>query len=352
MTKPLYLGTGSTLLNLACSDNPFGGFQTGKYYSLVGDSDSGKTWLSQSCYAEAAIDSKFDDYRFIHDNPEDGAGMDIAHYFGQAVADRIEQPSDNGPSEFLDDFYYNVADALQDKDKRPFIYVLDSIDVLDAKSDDKLFEKRKTTSRKRTKQQAEGETVDADTAGSYGMARAKMNSSNLRKVRGMLARDGRSVLIIINQSREMVGGAMFGPRKTRAGGKALKFYSTIEMWSSVAKTLKKEVLEEKVQTGIICKIKMTKNHLTGKQRTIEFPIFHSYGIDDTGSCIDYLVAHKYWKKSKSTIDAADFDLKMTRMKLANEIEERQLTRQLRSLVGDIWAKIEKACVLPRARRYE
>ena len=108
-----------------------------------------------------------------------------------------------------------------------------------------------------------------------------------------------------------------------------------------------------MQTGIICKINTTKNHLTGKLRTIKFPIFHSYGIDDTGSCIDYLVDHKYWKKSGNTIDAlVDFDLKMTRMKLANEIEDRGLTRQLRSLVGDIWAKIEKACVLPRARRYE
>ena len=69
------LSTGSTLLNLACSENPFGGFLKGKYYLLVGDSDSGKTFLSMSCFAEAMIQKPFKNYRLIYDYVEDGMLM-------------------------------------------------------------------------------------------------------------------------------------------------------------------------------------------------------------------------------------------------------------------------------------
>ena len=61
------VSTGSTLLNLACSDHPRIGFLMGGYYYLVGDSASGKTFLSLTCFAEACINPAFDNYRLIFD---------------------------------------------------------------------------------------------------------------------------------------------------------------------------------------------------------------------------------------------------------------------------------------------
>jgi len=55
------LSTGSTLLNLACSGRVNGGFLKGFYYFIVGDSKSGKTFLSLTCLAEASINKDFDD---------------------------------------------------------------------------------------------------------------------------------------------------------------------------------------------------------------------------------------------------------------------------------------------------
>ena len=45
LTGKDFLSTGSTLLNLACTGKPYRGFAKGKYYFIVGDSSSGKTFL-------------------------------------------------------------------------------------------------------------------------------------------------------------------------------------------------------------------------------------------------------------------------------------------------------------------
>jgi hypothetical protein len=78
---------------LSCSGNAKGGFAKGKYHFIVGDSASGKTWLSLTCLAEAAMNPEFENYRFIYDNVEDGALMDIERFFGSKVAERIESPA-------------------------------------------------------------------------------------------------------------------------------------------------------------------------------------------------------------------------------------------------------------------
>jgi len=83
------------LLNLACTGNPNGGFFKGHYFQIVGDSTSGKTFLSLTCLAEANINKHFEDYRFIFDDGEGGALMDLTKFFGAGVADK-NRTSSNG----------------------------------------------------------------------------------------------------------------------------------------------------------------------------------------------------------------------------------------------------------------
>ena len=127
LTAKDFLSTGSTLLNLACTGFPDRGFVKGRYYFIVGDSISGKTFLSLTCLAEASINPNFDKYRFIYDNAEDGALMDIEKFFGEKVYERMVAPSNNY-SQSIEDFYYHVDDAI--RLGQPFIYILDSMDAL------------------------------------------------------------------------------------------------------------------------------------------------------------------------------------------------------------------------------
>lgn len=338
------LSSGSSLLNLACSGRAIGCFVKGKYYRFVGDSESGKTWLALSCLAEASINKNFDDYDLIYDNAEDGALMNIERFFGPKVVQRLRAPAydkvtkEPRYSEQVEHFYYHVDDAI--RRGKPFVYVLDSMDALDTKDDAKVFSKNKKASRKQ----------DQDSAGSYGTSKAKINSSYLRRVLSGI-RKTKSILIIIGQTRDNIGfGAQFNPDVV-AGGRALKFYATLEIWSSVFKKLDKTVRGKKRKVGILSKVRIKKNRVTGRDRTITIPIYHSYGIDDIGSMISYLVAENHWDEKDGVIDATEFNQKVKMEKLIKHIESEGIEPDLRRLVENVWNEIEDACSLKRKARY-
>jgi len=335
------LSTGSTLVNLACSDNPYGGFLKGKYYFIVGDSASGKTFFSMSCFAEATLNHHFKGYRFIYDNIEDGCLIDLEKMFNEEVADRMEPPvvDENGEpiySSTLEEFYYHLEDII--KEGKPFIYVLDSMDALTSEQEEDKFDEQKKAFEKGTQ-----------TAGSYGDGKAKINSSHIRRViRGV--RETGSILIILCQTRDNLG---FGfEKKTRSGGRALKFYATVELWTTIIKSIKKKVMNKDREIGVRIEVQVKKNRITGRRLSVEVAIYPSYGIDDTTSCIEYLVSEGWWKVSKQKIEATEFNKSMSMRKLIQYIEANGLLPQLRAIVGSCWAKVQEECSLRRKKRYE
>ncbi len=331
-------------MNLALTGKPNCGFVRGKYHFIVGDSTSGKTFLSLTCLAEAANNPRYKKHRFIYDDAEGGALMDIERFFGSKVAKRIRPPKkekDGTPiySRTIEEFYYNVYDNINKG--RPFIYILDSMDGLSSKEESDKFQEHKKAYEKGKK-----------AAGTYGDGKAKKNASGIRQLLKPLANSG-SILIIINQTRDNIGfGSQFNP-KTRSGGHALRFYATWEIWSSVKGQISKTVQEKKRQLGVMCQIRVKKNRVTGRERTVTVPIYHSFGIDDIGSCVNYLIEEKHWHKSKSgKITAEDFDFAGPKEKLIQYIEDEGMEMDLRDLVGEVWEGIEEACAVKRKKRYE
>lgn len=336
------LSSGSTLLNLACSGRTVGAFAKGHYYWLVGDSSSGKSFLALTCMAEALKNESFDEYRVIYDNSENGALMNIEKFFGAKVAKRLEPPRGTKEepiySETVDDMYFNISDAIEDG--RPFIYVEDSMDVLESAEDEKKFKKIKSASRR-----------NKEVSGDFGMAKAKTNSKYLRKVVSGL-RKSRSILIIISQTRDNVGwGAQFDPKRS-SGGRSLKFYATLEIWSSVKELLKKVVNGKKRQIGIISKVRIKKNRIVGRDRTVEIPILHSFGIDEIGSLVDYLIDEGHWKGTENKLSAPEFDFKGSKEELIQKIEENDLEQEIKAVVNSVWTDIERRCSIKRKSRYE
>lgn len=345
MWKPTeFLSSGSTMVNLACTGRPDGAFPLGSYCFLVGDSKSGKTFLSLTCLAEASIDKRFAKYRFVYDNAEGGALMDIEKFFGRRVAERVEPPGWDGDepvySDTGEEFYYHVDDAIEKG--VPFIYVLDSMDSLSSEAEGDKFDERKRAHR-----------AGKEAAGFYTDNKAKVNSSCLRKVIRPLQKSG-SILIIINQTRDNLAGGPFGPKKTRSGGHALQFYATLEIWSSVARRLKRTIGGKERQLGVECRIDVKRSRVTGRERSVSVPIFHSSGIDDTGSCVDYLVFEGAWKKNKAgVVEASGLGptWKGKRENVIHRIEERGMGEDLRLLVGETWDAVEAACAVKREKRY-
>lgn len=334
------LSTGSTLLNLALTGRPEGGYVKGKYFFLVGDSRSGKTFLSMTCMAEAAKNPEFKDYELVYDNVEDGMLMEVAKFFGRSTAKRLRPPrkdkhGDPVFSSTIEDFYYHVDDLVHKG--KPFIYVLDSMDALTSADEEKKFEEQKEAARR-------GKKV----VGSYGDGKAKKNSAGLRKLLRGLRKTG-SILIIVSQTRDALN-AMFGETKTRSGGRALRFYATAEFWSSVVGSVKKTVRGKSRKVGSYVKVQFKKNRLTGREDTVTLAFYPSVGLDDVGSCVDFLVEEGFWKAMNGVIKAEGIGIEGHRDKVIERCEERWT--DFLELVEGEWQALAEEQAIRRKTRYE
>jgi hypothetical protein len=82
------------------------------------------------------------------------------------------------------------------------------------------------------------------------------------------------------------------------------------------------------------------------------PIYYSYGNDNPGSCIDFLLTENHWVKNKSgIITIPEFKIEITKTKLIKLVEEKEWEDKIVVLVGKVWNEIEKSLILDRKPRY-
>lgn len=350
------ISTGSTLLNLAATNNPHGGLLKGRYYVVVGSSGGGKTWLCHTILAESTLHKRFKNYRIIYDNPEKGADFDVARYFGKKTEARIEQAwpdrkDKNGnpipDSRTVEEFYDNVENKLDEVEKtgNGIIYVEDSMDCLTTNQFLEYNEKNKEA-------RADGK----EESGSYGDGKAKINSQRLRDVVNRLDRSG-SILIIICQERDNIGSRI--PGKTFSGGNAILFYACMQFWLKKTGSIDAVINGKKRNLGTETKCLVLKNRLTGQQdKDVPICYYHNFGIDDIGDMINFLLEEKRWEGGKtavSKIEATDFDVELNREALIEYIQEDiEREHQLRRICGEVWQGIqdEIAKKTKRISRYE
>jgi RecA/RadA recombinase len=349
-----YVSTGSALINLAVSGKVDGGFAKGQCVLFVGDSSSGKTYISNVVFAEAARNPNFDYHRFIYDGPEDGAKMDLALHFGARAAARIEPPRAGGPSRFIEEFYDHVDDAHEAGE--PFIYVLDSLDALTSESEVK---KSKANKRARRKQRG-GDDEDGDAGkikGSMTDGKAKANSTGIRQLLHKLQDTG-SILVMLNQTRDNLNPltAQWQPR-IRSGGNAPVFFADVQIWSSILFPLFQTYKGNRVKVGNLCRFEAKRTRLTGWEFSVEVPIYPSAGVDDVGACIRYLVQWGHWKgtlpgKTLGNVEAPELKFAGTPEKLAQLISLGRHEGKLHALVQKVWDDVLAKCTLKRRRQYE
>lgn len=340
LTPDELIPTGSTLLNLAMSGTIHGGGKKGTMINIIGKSHGGKTILALTAFAETNKKESFKNYGFVYDDVECANSFNMKYLFGTQTAKRIKSPrpeKEDEQSITVQHFHANILHHT--KKENPFIYVLDSFDALDALED-----------QKKVNQMAEDlEKNKTDSAGTYGMAKAKAGSSILRSITNKLARS-KSFLMIISQTRDNVN-PMSPQKETRSGGHALKFYANHEMWLAPIKKIKKR----DAVIGNTVRVKITKNKLTGKNREVEFDIYYDYGIDDIGSCIDYLLKMKHWTGGGNAKinTAGDFSFETcTRAKLIKLIERDAEEETLQLVVEKVWNLFEDSLKLERKSKYE
>lgn len=351
------LSSGSTMINLAATNNAAGAFLKGRYYIIIGASGAGKTWLYHALCAESGLHKRFKNYRLIKDEPEKGSDFDIAYYFGKKTAERIEEAwperrDENGnlipDSRTVEEFYDNLENKLDEVEKagEGLIYILDSMDCLTTSAFKEYNEKNK-----------EARATDKEESGSYGDGKAKINSQRLRDIVNRLAASG-SMLFIICQERDNLGSRVGG--KTFSGGNALLFYACLQIWLKKVGAIDAQIKGKKRNLGTLTKCQILKNRLTGQQdKEIQISYYHNFGIDDIGDIIDFLIDEKRFvggSKTTSKINAEDdFGVSMSKEDLIQWIQEDvEREKRLKSIAAEVWGEIQSeiAKKAKRVNRYE
>lgn len=336
------LSTGSTLLNCAISDYELGGILPGEFIMEVGASEGGKTAFYHSCFAEACLNPKFDDYDLYVDDSEGGALFNIRKFWGKRLAKRIKAPKTNkkGKPEYsrtIEDMF-DMLDDICSKG-RPFLLAEDSMDALMTRDEQKHYLKQKRARR-----------LGQQESGSYGTDRARKLSVGFRQLRPRIRELG-AVVFLVFQEKQNIGFGKNAESKTHAGGLAPKYYANLQLWFSVRQQIVKKVGNIRTELGMVSRVKIKKNRLTGKHRTIDLPFYHSFGFDDIGSCVDFLIDSGRWKKTGKIIKANGLGLQGNKSGLIRNIEDMELEPDLRTIVGEAWRELETKATPVRKRRY-
>jgi len=333
----LFIPSGSTLLNLACSETIRGAYALGKVVTMPGASSTGKTLMQLTMFAEMNKISEFKDYDLYYDDVEESLEFDLTKF---NLQDRLLFPiPDKDPphSDTIEDFKSNML--LIAKKKRPFVYILDSLDALTSTVE---LEREYKNALKIAKSDEHVKELK----NSYKTEKAKTIGEILRMTKQIL-KELNSVLIIVQQKRQKIG-VVFGDKSTTSGGEAPFFYSSYQIWLKH----RSEIKEKGILIGNKVIAKVSKNKFTGKRREVEFEIYDEFGIDDIGSCIDYLVLTEHWKKaSKGVITAKEFNVEKTKKALITEIEKNDYEERLKRIVGRKWLEIENSVKLNRKAKY-
>lgn len=335
----LFLSTGCSHLNLLLSDSVHKGWPSGRISQMIGDSDTCKTVLGLHALTEAGYDSKFNNHRKIHWDIEEAVTESLKDLFGPKLRESTEfrsalcEKKEDRPPETIEEFHYQIMELIEEG--QPFIGVLDALDFLPSQADlDK------------NKEQWEAWKKGKPTPGTYQMAKQKYMKRLFSDIKGKIGQTD-SILIIVSQTIDNIG-SMFSS-KTVAGGNAMEFASRIRFWLSKMEADKKNdrVIGRKI------KIRVSKNHITGKLREGFLWVYSGMGVDDTKTNVDFLLTEKVWSRVGGWIVPVGlYDGKFQMRDLLKKIEEDRKERLLKRLVQKKWDEIEDSLALGRKPRYE
>lgn len=176
--------------------------------------------------------------------------------------------------------------------------------------------------------------VEWDMGDSFMGLQARMMSQGLRKLTGILAKTGTS-LIFINQIRMKIG-VMFGNPETTSGGNALKFFASQRLEIRKGEKL---LGADKEQDGYLCKIKTAKNKIFAPFKTVEVPIKWAQGISKIDDIVEAAVILKLISRNGAFYALGDQKFqgkaKMSDFVATDDKARKELETQIQSKIKDM-----------------
>jgi recombination protein RecA len=254
-----WVSTGSSVLDLAISNRPYGGFPVGRITEISGLEQSGKTLLAvhglKSTQQKGGLAVYIDTENALAREFIEAIGVDLS----KMLYLQLETVED------VFDTIEGIVEKVRKVDRNRLVTIV--VDSIMGAS---------------TKVEIAAE-YDKD---GYATTKAIVLSKAMRKITNYLGRE-RICLILTNQLRTKMG-ISFGDPYTTSGGKAVAFHSSVRVRLKSVGQIK---LKEKV-VGAVTKAQVVKNRLGPPLRTVEYSMYFDSGIDDYGSWLTVLKDNK------------------------------------------------------------
>lgn len=273
----LFARTGCLMLDLLCGGGRGLGIPYGTMFSIVADTQIGKTFLAQEIIARSYWMDK-EKCLYNYDDTERGNLFDTMALYGIDVIGNSPYQSDT--IQELDVHLRLFLDKIEDKKTKYThgIYVLDSLDCINT-------EEGKERQDKRVSLYEAGKTLDE---GSYEMAKQKYISQSIIPNNGRRIADNNVLFIIISQLRDKIGATMFQQKWTISGGRAKEFAIRNRIFLKRKAKITKTVDGEEYIVGYYVEASLHKASSPRPERTACYSMYTDYGIDDIESSLSYL----------------------------------------------------------------
>ena len=288
-----WVGTGSTLLDLAVSNKPHGGLAAGRITEINGLEGSGKSLIG----AHALASTQKKGGLTVYIDTESAVSAEFLQAIGIDTDSMLYVHLET--IEDIFDTIETIVTKIRESDKDRLVTIL--VDSLAAAS---------------TKVEMD---ADFDKDG-WATSKAIVLSKAMRKITQLIARQ-KVCLIFTNQLRQKLG-VMFGDPWTTSGGKALPFHASTRIRlknMGQIKDTKKDTIGIKIRAQVI------KNRLGPPLRSAEFPLFFDKGIDDYGSWLTVMKDHKLVKQAGAWYTFVD----------QNDKEHKFQSKDFGALISDV-----------------
>ena len=308
-----WVGTGSSMLDLAISNRKEGGFPVGRITEITGLEASGKSLLA----AHALANCQKEGGLAVYIDTENAVSREFLEAIGLDLEKMLYVPL-----ETIEDIFEaieSIVESVRKSNKdRLVTIVVDS--VMGASTKIEMAKE-----------------FDKD---GYATSKAIILSKGMRKLTNMIGRE-KICLIFTNQLRTRLGVA-FGDPYTTSGGKAIPFHASVRLrLKSVGQIkVKKDGVDQAI--GIKTRCQVVKNRMGPPLKTIDYDIYFESGIDNYGGWLNVMKQFKLVSTAGAWYSFKRAD--GTEIKFLSKDFEKKL-EELDGLKDEIYEQICEAYIL-------
>jgi len=273
-----WISSGCSMLDLAISNRPYGGFPVGRITEVTGLEASGKSLLAAHTLAETQKKGGL----AVYIDTEAATSSEFLTAIGVDLKTMLYVPLET--IEEIFETIETIVEGVRKSDKdRLVTIVVDSIMGASTKIE---------------------MSAEYDKDG-YATSKSIILSKAMRKVTNWIARE-RICLIFTNQLRTKLG-VSFGDQWTTAGGKAIPFHASVRLRLKNTGMIKAKVNGVEQVVGSKTNVQVVKNRMGPPHRKVDYEIYYDSGIDNYGGWLSIMKNFDLVKQSGAWYTLEDMD---------------------------------------------